>query len=126
MEDEYRIVNYKELVVWQKAFGLCLDIYKATAKFPRAELYGLVSQLRRAAISIPSNIAEGHTRYHTKEFINFISISLGSCSELETQLLLARELNYIEEETAQALIRKLVEVIKMQRGLANSLRGIGK
>ena len=114
--------NYKDLSVWKKSFSLCLDIYKISMKYPRAELYGLVSQLRRSAVSIPSNLAEGHSRQHTKEFINFISISLGSSAELETQIMISYELKYIDKEEYESLINKLVEIIKMLKGLLRSLR----
>jgi len=113
--------NYKNLLVWQKSFELCLSIYKITEKYPRFELYGLVSQIRRAAVSVPSNLAEGHSRNHTKEFVHYISISLGSCSELETQLMISKELGYIEENESESLLNGLIEIIKMQKGLMQAL-----
>ena len=121
MENKNLSFNYKDLIVWQKAFCLCLEIYKVTSGFPRSELYGLVSQLRRAAVSIPSNIAEGHSRRYTKEFMNYLSISLGSCSELETQLLIANQLGYTEANAFQDLSQGIVEIIKMIRALWKSL-----
>jgi len=115
--------DYKDLVVWQKSYELCVEIYKATRNFPRSELYGLVSQLRRAALSIPSNLAEGHTRQHTGEFVQFIYTALGSSSELETQLMLSVELKYMKKDDFEKLRDKVVEVRKMLNGLINSLRG---
>ena len=81
------IRDYKDLMVWQKSQDFCVEIFRITKDFPRSELYGLVSQLRRAALSIPSNLAEGHTRQYTKEFVQYSYTALGSSSELETQLL---------------------------------------
>jgi four helix bundle protein len=123
MENRKGSFNYKDLIVWQKAFALCISIYQITGFFPRSELYGLVSQLRRAAVSIPSNIAEGRSRVHAREYINFLSISLGSASELETQLMIAKELKYINEDRSQLISQNVIEVIKMIRGLLSSLRG---
>jgi four helix bundle protein len=121
MENKNSLFNYKDLIVWQKAFHLCLGIYKVTSDFPRSELYGLVSQLRRAAVSVPSNIAEGHSRRHTKEFMSYLSISLGSCAELETQLLIANGLGYMQANAFQELSTGIVEIIKMLRALWRSL-----
>lgn len=81
--------NYKELNVWQKSYALCLKIYGITTKFPNAERYGLTSQIRRSAVSIPSNIAEGYGRETTADYIRMLYISYGSVCELETQILLA-------------------------------------
>lgn len=80
------INSYKDLIVWQKSFELCLLIYRITKEFPKEELYGIVSQMRRAALSIPSNIAEGFSRHRKLEYIQFLHISFGSAAELETQL----------------------------------------
>ena len=87
--------NYKDLNVWQKSYGLCLKIYRMTAKFPSEERYGLTSQIRRASVSIPSNIAEGYGRKTTVDYIRMLYISYGSVCELETQILLAGDLGYI-------------------------------
>jgi len=116
------IVNYKDLIVWQKAVAFSVKMYKATGKFPKSELYALVSQLRRAAVSISSNIAEGHTRQHTGEFIQFLHIALGSSSEVETQLMIARELNYLCGSEYAELIDGLQEIRKMLNGLVGSLK----
>jgi four helix bundle protein len=96
------IRNYRDLVVWQKSMLLVEMIYKATQNFPDHELYGLTNQIRRASVSIPSNIAEGHARQSRAEFRNFISISQGSRSEVETQIMIAQRLNYISETEIEA------------------------
>lgn len=94
-----KIRSFKDLIVWQKSADLAVFIYEVTKQFPRDELYGLTSQLRRAAISISSNMAEGFKRSSRKEKLQFYSISLGSLSEVESQLEIARRLNYISEES---------------------------
>ena len=95
--------NYKELKVWQKSYELCLEIYRITAKFPKEERYGLTSQIRRAAVSVPSNIAEGYGRKTTPEYIRFLYIAYGSNCELETQILLSGDLGYIETGKLETL-----------------------
>ena len=90
--------NYKELKVWKKAYELCLEIYRITAKFPKEEKYGLTSQLRRSVVSIPSNIAEGYGRKTTSDYVRLLYISYGSICELETQILLAGDLNLIKND----------------------------
>jgi four helix bundle protein len=89
------VINYKYLKVWQISMDIAEQIYSLTQGFPKQETYGLTSQLQRAAVSIPSNLAEGHTRDSTKEFLHFISIPLGSLAELETQLILAQRFKYL-------------------------------
>src|SRR3989344_5300615 len=111
------INSYKELIVWQKSFDLVKKIYKLTDNFPKSETYGLISQMRRAVISIPSNIAEGFVRKHTKEFSQFISIAFGSGAELETQLLLSKELKFIAEKEFSEVDSLLLEVMKMLNSL---------
>jgi four helix bundle protein len=91
--------SFKETVVWQKAYKLVLEIYKATAAFPQSETYGLSQQMRRAAVSISSNIAEGYGRRHKAEYKQFISIAYGSLSELETQYLLSKDLKYTQSNS---------------------------
>ena len=113
--------TYKELIVWQKSFALAKEIYRLTGLFPKAELYGLVSQMRRAAVSVVSNIAEGFVRRSIRENHQFISISLGSLGELETQLLLAKELKLAEQEEFAVSGGLLVEVRKMLIKLRQSL-----
>lgn len=93
--------SYKELIVWQKAMVLVRDIYSITKLFPREELYGLASQLRRASVSIPSNVAEGQARFSSKEFHHFLSNARGSLMEVETQVLIAEDLGYISREVSQ-------------------------
>jgi len=101
---------------------LATVVYTLTPSFPKFEAFGLSSQMQRAAVSIPSNIAEGHARDSTKEFLRFISIAIGSVAELETQLILAEQLNYIEESKLAELLEKTGEVGRMLRGLQHSLK----
>ena len=96
--------NYTELIAWQKGMDFVEAVYKATKQFPKEELYGLTSQLRRAVVSIPSNIAEGQGRRSTKEFVQFLSIAHGSLREAETQILIAKRLNYIDAEQVRRLM----------------------
>ena len=105
--------TYKELIVWQKAFVLVKEIYLFTNLFPRSELYGLVSQMRRSSVSIPSNIAEGFARRSPKENCQFISIALGSLSELETQVLLAKDLKFADSPRTEEIEGLLLEIRKM-------------
>jgi four helix bundle protein len=113
--------NYKELRVWQKAYELCLKIYKTTITFPKEERYGLTSQIRRAAVSIPSNIAEGYGRRTTAEYIQALYIAYGSYCELETQILLSADLAYIKAENLMGLQKDLGDVERMLKGLIKSL-----
>lgn len=105
--------TYKELIVWQKSVELCIAIYTKTESFPKSEVYGLTSQIRRSAVSIPSNIAEGQRRGHKAEFIQFLRISYGSAAELETQLLIASKIGYLSEKDYQSLNNVLEEILKM-------------
>ena len=107
------IHNFRELVAWQKAMQLTKEVYVLTKNFPSIEQYGLVSQIQRAVVSIPSNIAEGAGRPTQKELVHFLSFSLGSAYELETELLLARELDYITEEQSKQINTEVVEVQKL-------------
>ena len=113
--------SYRDLVVWQKAMDLVAEIYRITAHFPREEVYGLTSQLRRAAVSIPSNIAEGQGRHGTAEFRHFLRQSSGSLMELETQVLIAERLGYISTAETQPVLRDAAEVGKILNGLIASL-----
>jgi len=113
--------NYKELKVWQKSYGLCLEIYKITAKFPKEERYGLTSQIRRSVVSIPSNIAEGYGRKTTKDYIRMLYISYGSVCELETQTLLAGDLDLIEKGEWGTLNKDIAEIERMLKALIKSL-----
>jgi four helix bundle protein len=113
--------KYNELVACQKAMDLVQMIYKATSQFPNDELYGLTSQIRRAAISVPSNIAEGQGRKSTREFQHHLSIAYGSLMEVETQVLIAERLNYLTQAQTQRLIDYTSEVGRVINGLLNSL-----
>lgn len=113
--------NFKDLNVWQKAYKLCLKIYKATKDFPNEEKYGLSSQMRRAAVSVPSNISEGYGRKTTLDYIRSLYIAYGSNCELETQTLLSGDLGYIENETQKKLLEKISEVERMLKALIKSL-----
>jgi|APFre7841882630_1041343.scaffolds.fasta_scaffold56029_2 four helix bundle protein len=115
------IKSFRDLNIWQKGIDLVKDIYKETQNFPRQEIYGLTNQIRRAAISIPSNIAEGHIRQHRAEFRQFLSVALGSLAELETQIVISRELNYISTEKSLNLIDQMGSIGKMIRGLIKKL-----
>jgi four helix bundle protein len=116
------IRSYKDLQVWQKAIQIVKKLYIITKEFPKEEIYSLTSQMRRAAVSIPSNIAEGKSRQSIKEYIQFLYIALGSISELETLIVISKELNYIERKTENELLEELELVGKMLRGLINKLR----
>jgi four helix bundle protein len=112
---------YRELIVWQKAMDLVVRLYQRTAHFPREEIYGLTNQLRRAVVSIPSNIAEGQARGTTKEFLHFLWIAKGSLAEVDTQILLADRLGYCDKTSANELLEQLAEVGRLLNGLQNSL-----
>ena len=116
--------DFHKLVIWEKSHQLTLDIYKLTQKFPKEELFGLTSQIRRAISSVPTNIAEGCGRETTKDFAHFLQISIGSACEIEYQLLLAHDLNYITDEDYNRLNDEIVSVRKMihkyQSGLKSS------
>ncbi len=114
--------HYSDLIAWQKAMDLVVLVYEATEPFPPKERYGLTNQLRRAAVSVPSNIAEGQGRSTTRDFLRCLSIASGSLQELETQLLIARRLNYLEEPFRPGLFELTKEVARLLNGLRNSLR----
>ena len=105
--------NFKELKFWQKSVELSVVIYKVTAGFPSEEKFGLISQLRRATVSIASNIAEGASRSGNKEFLHFLSIANGSAFEIETQLIISNKLNYIEQVQLDNLLMSISEIQKM-------------
>lgn len=113
--------NFRELNVWVKAVELATEIYKVTDRYPKRELYGLTSQIRRSAVSIGSNIAEGAGRRSKKEFRQFLDITTGSCYELETQLIISRNLDYLSKEKSERLIESLTEIQKMLYALIKSL-----
>ncbi len=116
------IRSYRDLKGWQLSMDVVEHVYRLTQGFPKQETYGLTSQIQRAAVSIPSNVAEGHTRDSTKEFLHHLSIALGSLSELETQLILSQRLRYINEQELNAILLKTEETGKILRGLQRSLK----
>ena len=111
--------NYRDLIAWQKAKALALEVYVCTRRFPKDEMYGLTSQMRRAAVSVPSNIAEGKGRHSHKELVQFLFRARGSLLELETQLSIARELDYINSPGFMHLNRTVEEVGRLLNGLIN-------
>ena len=113
--------SFKELKVWQKSYQLCLDIYETTKNFPSEEKFGLSSQIRRAAISIPSNIAEGYGRKTIPDYVRCLYIAYGSTCELETQILLSADLDYINKNSESILFEKIKEVERMLMALIKSL-----
>ncbi|BCG48619.1 hypothetical protein GEOBRER4_n3514 [Citrifermentans bremense] len=115
------IHSYRDLKVWQLGVDLAAEVYDVTRLFPKSEIFGLSSQLQRAAVSVPSNIAEGHARGSTKDFIHFLNISLGSVAEVETQLLIGQRIEYVGSDTVDQLLHKYVELGKMLRALQRSL-----
>ena len=117
-----KIKSYRDLETWQKAMDLVEEIYKATRSFPKEEIYGLTGQMRRAAVSIPSNIAEGQGRGSTAEFLRFLSIAHGSLCELGTQILIAQRLSYLDQPAYEQLEDLTARVGRLIHGLANSLK----
>jgi len=116
-----KIKDFKELAVWEKSIRLVKEVYIATNDFPRSEAFGLTNQIRRSAVSIPSNIAEGQARNSTKEFVHFLSVARGSCAELETQLIIANELGYFTQGKTVELIGQVNEIQRMLNGLMSAL-----
>ncbi len=115
------IKSYRDLIVWQKGIDLVTEVYKLTRKFPSYEVYALVNQLQRSAVSIPSNIAEGQARQHTGEFRQFLYVALGSAAEVDTQIVIAHRLGYITQVEADALAARIVEMQKMLHALIAKL-----
>ena len=113
--------NYKKLNVWISSISLVKNIYNLTRKFPKEEMFVLTQQLRRAAISISSNIAEGAGRNSNAQFKNFLQISIGSCFEVETQLIISKELEYISEEELETISKELDSIMKMNHNLQKTL-----
>ena len=116
------VTSYRDLETWQIAMKLVSEVYRVTKSFPRDEIYGLTNQLRRAAVSVPSNIAEGQGRDSTKEFLHYLSMAHGSLCELETQLLIAQGLGYLTQEDTDKLASLAVSVGRLINGLSRSLR----
>lgn len=108
-----KINSYKDLIVWQKSVELVKEVYLLTSLFPKSELFGIVSQIRRASVSIPSNIAEGYGRRSNKEYLQFFAIAYGSALELETQLIISLELNFFKIDSFKKVSNLVTEVIKM-------------
>ena len=121
--DAAQKTGFQDLIAWQKAMALVTAIYPAAGDWPREELYGLTSQVRRTAVSIPSNLAEGHGRTGPREFAHHVSIAYGSLCELETQVLIAEQLGYANADTSERLTAQMMEVRRLIRGLLRSLRG---
>src|ERR1700679_1889685 len=115
------VQSYRDVIVWQKAMDLVIGIYRCTDNFPRNETYGLTSQLRRAAVSIPSNIAEGHDRLSRGEFRQFLGYARGSLVEIETQIIIARSLGYLDVAQSSKILERTTEVGKILNGLINSI-----
>jgi len=116
-----KITTYRQLNIWKKGIELVKEIYKLTEGFPKEEMYGLVAQMRRSAISIPSNVAEGFKRHHNKEYKQFLYITLGSCAELETQITISKELRYVQENAEGRLLEILDHVGRMISNLIKKL-----
>ena len=114
--------SFKDLQVWQRSRKLAVRIYSVTKSFPKEEMFGLTSQLRRAGVSIPSNIAEGHRRGTDKEFIQFLNIARGSLAEIETQIIIANDVTLIEDSITEEMVAEINEIGKMINGLISSLR----
>jgi four helix bundle protein len=113
------MAGHRDLIAWKKAMALVIEIYRVTRGFPRDERYGIVSQLRRAAVSIPSNVAEGYGRNSPRELYQFVGTARGSLAEVETQIEISRDLNYMNSEDAAALLKKSAEVGRVLTGLRN-------
>jgi four helix bundle protein len=116
------IQHYRQLIAWQKAMELVKHIYDLTGGFPRREIYGLANQLRRAAVSVPSNIAEGQGRDSTKEFLHHLSIAHGSLLEVETQILIPESLEYLDPHRRKSILEKTAEAGRLINGLSRALK----
>lgn len=114
--------SFRDLIVWQKAYKLTLDIYRITVGFPKEERYGIISQMRRAAVSISSNISEGYSRQHKLEYKQFLSVAYGSLSELQTQLLISKDLRYLAEADYNVLAVLINEVGAMLYRMIHPIR----
>lgn len=119
------VKSYRDLNVWKKAVDLVTDVYRLTAEFPKNEAFGLTSQIQRAAVSLPSNIAEGHARNSDKKFNHFLGISLGSLAELETQLIIAERLRYVKTDQVVIMLQNCDNIGKMLRGLKKTVKASG-
>jgi four helix bundle protein len=117
-----KMQSYKDLIAYQKAYQLTLDIYKTTNKYPKDELFGIVSQMRRSAVSIPCNISEGYCRNHRKEYVQFLNIAFGSCGELETLLSLSKDLGYLTNSDFESLYASQKDISRLLWKLIASLK----
>ena len=115
------IKSFRDLIAWQKAIALCKTVYSLSAAFPDSERFGLTSQIRRAAVSIPSNIAEGYGRRRTNDYVRFLDIARGSLCEVETQLILAQELGFVQQDTAKPCMDLAQETDRVLYGLAKAV-----
>jgi four helix bundle protein len=120
-DDDKKIRNFRDLEIWKKGMEIVKGTYEATANMPRQEIFGLSSQMRRSAVSIPSNIAEGFNRFHDKEYRHFLYVTLGSCAELETQIEIATMLGYVGLNAKAALLEMLDHESRMVRNLVKRL-----
>lgn len=118
-----KIQSFRDLIAWQKSVALCSHVYAVTKMFPSDEKFGLISQLQRASVSVPSNIAEGYARDTTRDYIKFLWIAHGSLAEVETQLVVASNLNYLRSETYESLLADVHEIGRILRALIRSLGG---
>jgi len=118
--EERLVKTHMDLDVWKKSMDFVENIYKMSSQFPKEEMYGLTSQIRRAAVSVPSNIAEGASRQGSKEFIQFLYISLGSLSEVETQTMLAKRLNFVSN--INIILKEITTIKKMLNGLITHMK----
>jgi four helix bundle protein len=121
VDSKDKIKNFKDLKIWQKGIELAKEIYQITQSFPSAEKYGIVSQMRRSVVSIPSNIAEGFMRRHNKEYKQFLYITLGSLAELETQIILSDQLGFLRNAQSNGIQVNIDELNKMVTGLIKCL-----
>ena len=114
--------RFKDLDIWKRSRVFCKDIYQITTLFPSEEKFGLINQLRRASVSVPSNIAEGASRKSNKDFSRFLEIAIGSCYEIETQLLISNDLGFVEDEKLKILLNDLEIIIKMTSKFKSTLK----
>ena len=119
-----KVKSYRELLIWQKGIELVKEIYRLTKIFPKEEIYALCGQLRRSAVSVPSNIAEGQARQHTGEFKQFLFVALGSLAEIDTQLVVANTLGYLTSKELDKMSERIEELRKITRGLISKLNTV--
>ena len=117
-----RVKSFEDLLVWKRSHSIVVKLYRVTKKFPKEELYGITNQIRRAAVSVPNNIAEGFGRHSTKELIQYLIQARGSIQELKYLIILSRELSYIADQEETFFIKEINEIGKMLNGMINSLR----